>query len=371
GHLNVIISVQHLFNPVEAIPVPRAERGGWSDGAPYRDDPPRRGQPRRRGPDASRVPPEQPQQRDRRQAGRCRGARIPVRSDSSGAAAGPSRSQAPEGRRARGASADPRRPTHEPPAGRDPHLVESRVGPGSRIRAAREQLHPEAGRLHPVHRCGARDPDVPFIIVSGTMGEDVAVEAMHAGANDYFIKGKTRRLAAVLDRELKQAAGRSARRELERAFAALRDVASAVGRLPEPGAVAALATKHARALLRADVAVLFAWDADAAVLRMLASDGPPQVVRTATVRPGEGAAGLAFDRRESVFVEDYRSWRLALPHQGDTIKSALAVPLLIGDRAIGALTVAGLEPRRFTQDQIELLSLLASEVGPTLEAGRL
>ena len=217
----------------------------------------------------------------------------------------------------------------------------------------------------------SRDPDVPFIIVSGTMGEDVAVEAMHAGANDYFIKGKTRRLAAVLDRELKQAAGRSARRELERAFAALRDVASAVGRLPEPGAVAALATKHARALLRADVAVLFAWDADAAVLRMLASDGPPQVVRTATVRPGEGAAGLAFDRRESVFVEDYRSWRLALPHQGDTIKSALAVPLLIGDRAIGALTVAGLEPRRFTQDQIELLSLLASEVGPTLEAGRL
>jgi diguanylate cyclase (GGDEF)-like protein len=216
-----------------------------------------------------------------------------------------------------------------------------------------------------------RDPDIPFIIVSGTMGEDVAVDAMHAGANDYFIKGKTRRLAAVLDRELKQAAGRTARRELERAFAALRDVASAVGRLPEPGAVAALATRHARALLRADAAVLMAWDPDAAVLRLLASDALPEVQRTVTVRPGEGAAGMAFDRREPVFIEDYAAWHLALPQQQDTIKSALAVPLLVGDRAIGSLTVAALTPRRFTQDQIELLSLLASEVGPTLEAGRL
>jgi diguanylate cyclase (GGDEF)-like protein len=217
----------------------------------------------------------------------------------------------------------------------------------------------------------SRDPDIPFIIVSGTMGEEVAVEAMHAGANDYFIKGKTRRLAAVLDRELKQAAGRTARRELERAFAALRDVASAVGRLPEPGAVATLATRHARALLRADAAVLMAWDADAAVLRLLASDGPPEVPPTATARPGEGAAGLAFDRREPVFVEDYRSWVLAIPQQRAMIKSALAVPLLVGDRAIGALTVAALSPRHFSQDQIELLSLLASEIGPTLEAGRL
>ena len=217
----------------------------------------------------------------------------------------------------------------------------------------------------------SRDPDVPFIILSGTMGEDVAVEAMHAGANDYLVKGKTRRLAVILDRELRQASGRAARRSLERAFAAMRDVASAVGRLPEPAAVAALATKHARALLDADAALLLAWDPDAGVLRVLSGAGPPEVMKPSTVRAGEGASGLAFERRDAVSVDDYGTWNLAVPANAGLVKSALSVPLLVGDRAIGALTAASLRPRAFTPEQTQLLQLLASEIAPTLEAGRL
>ena len=34
-----------------------------------------------------------------------------------------------------------------------------------------------------------KDPDMPFIYVSGTIGEDMAVAAMKAGANDYVLKG--------------------------------------------------------------------------------------------------------------------------------------------------------------------------------------
>src|SRR5687767_13931630 len=47
------------------------------------------------------------------------------------------------------------------------------------------------------------DPDVPFIFVSGTIGEDVAVEAMKAGAQDYVIKGNLKRLIPAVARELK------------------------------------------------------------------------------------------------------------------------------------------------------------------------
>src|SRR5213080_373301 len=39
----------------------------------------------------------------------------------------------------------------------------------------------------------ARDPDTPFIFVSGTIGEDVAVEAMKADAQDFLTKGNLRR----------------------------------------------------------------------------------------------------------------------------------------------------------------------------------
>jgi PAS domain S-box-containing protein len=57
-----------------------------------------------------------------------------------------------------------------------------------------------------------RDSDTPFIYVSGTIGEDMAVAAMKAGANDYIIKTNLSRLASVLARELEEAEIRAAHR---------------------------------------------------------------------------------------------------------------------------------------------------------------
>lgn len=57
--------------------------------------------------------------------------------------------------------------------------------------------------------------DVPFIIVSGGIGEDVAVAAMKAGAHDYVMKGNPARLLPAVDRELREAAVRRGRREAE------------------------------------------------------------------------------------------------------------------------------------------------------------
>ena len=62
--------------------------------------------------------------------------------------------------------------------------------------------------------------DVPFLIVSGTIGEEAAVAAMKAGAQDYLMKGNMARLVAAVDRELKDAEERRARRAAERALLA-------------------------------------------------------------------------------------------------------------------------------------------------------
>ena len=58
--------------------------------------------------------------------------------------------------------------------------------------------------------------DIPFIIVSGSIGEEHAVQAMRAGASDYLAKGNLARLLPVVVRELKEAKERSARRDAER-----------------------------------------------------------------------------------------------------------------------------------------------------------
>ena len=48
-------------------------------------------------------------------------------------------------------------------------------------------------------------PGIPFIIISGTIGEETAVGAMLAGADDFFIKGNLRRLVPAIERELREA----------------------------------------------------------------------------------------------------------------------------------------------------------------------
>jgi hypothetical protein len=57
--------------------------------------------------------------------------------------------------------------------------------------------------------------DVPFIIVSGTVGEEQAVEAMRAGAHDYVLKDKLRRLVPAIEREVREARVRESRRKAE------------------------------------------------------------------------------------------------------------------------------------------------------------
>ncbi len=57
--------------------------------------------------------------------------------------------------------------------------------------------------------------DIPFIIVSGGIGEDVAVAAMKAGAHDYVMKGNPARLLPAVERELRESVVRRRQRETE------------------------------------------------------------------------------------------------------------------------------------------------------------
>src|SRR2546428_116551 len=54
--------------------------------------------------------------------------------------------------------------------------------------------------------------DIPFIFISGTIGENVAVDMMKAGADDYVMKNNLARLLPALKRELREAEVRRARR---------------------------------------------------------------------------------------------------------------------------------------------------------------
>ena len=75
-----------------------------------------------------------------------------------------------------------------------------------------------------------RAPDTPFLVVSGSMGEDTAVAAMKSGAVDYIMKDRLQRLAPAVERAIEDAAVRRERRRLEQQLLASQRL-EAVGRL--------------------------------------------------------------------------------------------------------------------------------------------
>src|ERR1041384_7559619 len=72
--------------------------------------------------------------------------------------------------------------------------------------------------------CQTKVFDAPFIIVSGRIGEEVAVEMMRAGASDYVMKDDLGRLAPAVNRELRAARDRKIRRQAQLAMAHLASI---------------------------------------------------------------------------------------------------------------------------------------------------
>ena len=83
-----------------------------------------------------------------------------------------------------------------------------------------DYVMPGFGGLEALELFKEKGLDVPFIIVSGHIGEDIAVGAMHAGADDYLMKDRLGRLVSAIERSLRQAEERRAHAS---AASALRD----------------------------------------------------------------------------------------------------------------------------------------------------
>ncbi|HET6146213.1 MAG TPA: response regulator [Polyangia bacterium] len=77
---------------------------------------------------------------------------------------------------------------------------------------------PGFGALQALSTMRGSGVELPFVVVSGTIGEESAVEALRNGARDFIVKGQLARLLPAVERELQESRGREARREAERAL---------------------------------------------------------------------------------------------------------------------------------------------------------
>ena len=77
---------------------------------------------------------------------------------------------------------------------------------------------PGFGALPALALLRASGLEIPLLVVSGTIGEESAVEALRGGASDFIVKGKMARLLPAIERELEESRVREARRQAERAL---------------------------------------------------------------------------------------------------------------------------------------------------------
>lgn len=75
---------------------------------------------------------------------------------------------------------------------------------------------PGFGGLDALGILRATGQDIPFILISESLGEEIAVDALKAGVGDYVLKGNLSRLPSVLERELREAGARAAHRQMQR-----------------------------------------------------------------------------------------------------------------------------------------------------------
>jgi PAS domain S-box-containing protein len=156
--------------------------------------------------------------------------------------------------------------------------------------------------------------DLPFIIVSGTMGEETAVQAMRAGAQDFVVKDRVGRLVAAVEREVREFKQRVARREAEDA---LRESELRFRRLAESGLVGIIVAEGSGRILEANDAFL---DMVGYSREQLASG----LVNWAELTPPEWTS-LSIQ-----VIEDLRATGIARPWEKEYVrKDGSRVPVLV------------------------------------------
>src|SRR5690349_1082819 len=173
---------------------------------------------------------------------------------------------------------------------------------------------PRFGAMRALEIVQGRRVDLPFIIVSGTIGEDVAVAAMKAGAHDYVMKGNLKRLVPAIERELREAEVRRERRRAREALlerARLSELSSDIGvAITQGTSVPDILQRAADAIIRhLDAAQADIWihdEGSRSVTRAAVAGLPPGLTPSASA-----AAQLRFTSNEAADNErlaPYAAW---------------------------------------------------------------
>jgi two-component system cell cycle sensor histidine kinase/response regulator CckA len=224
--------------------------------------------------------------------------------------------------------------------------------------------------------CQEQEVDLPFIIVSGTIGEEIAVEAMKAGAHDYVMKDNLVRLVPAVERELREAQVRRERKQAElklethaRQQAALFHLSADLVATLDETEICHKVVYGLHNTMGYDHVGLLMVDKTTGerVLRASAglSDAPPNL----RLRPGQGLSEQPLlDGRPHYTPDVTRELRYVPGVNGGS--SEVDVPLKVDGKILGVLVVESKQVDAFNEDDFAMLTAAANQAAVALERAR-
>jgi signal transduction histidine kinase/DNA-binding NarL/FixJ family response regulator len=215
-------------------------------------------------------------------------------------------------------------------------------------------------------------PDVPFIFVSGTLGEEVAIEALKIGATDYLLKERLSKIVPSVHRALGESKERAERKRAETLLAGEKRLLEMIAKGNPLSLILDALCRLVEELSKGALSSILLLDPDGNRLWHGAAPSVPKSyidgIDGATIGPVAGSCGTAAYLKEPVIVADiaqdplwadYRD--LALPHG---LRACWSTPVLASDgRVLGTFAIYFREPGSPTPQQqniIEQITDLAS-----------
>jgi len=230
-------------------------------------------------------------------------------------------------------------------------------------------------------------PGIPFIFVSGTIGEERAIEALKHGAVDYVLKTNLARLGPAVKRALGEAASDRARRQAEervarltRVLQMLSGISTAVVRVRDRTELLEEASRIAHSVGNYVCALVVLIDPRTRVARVAAWAGAGRefqgeltfkVDDSGRRETGESVTDRALRTGEVAVCDDVA--QVAGPLRfGDKletlgIRSLASIPLLIEDTPVGAFTVGGAGAGMFGEEEMRMLQEVAANLSFALQ----
>jgi len=207
--------------------------------------------------------------------------------------------------------------------------------------------------------------DIPFIIVSGTIGEESAVNALKAGAHDFIIKGNYARLIPAIERELKEAKMRRERRERERELEAIASVSAILRTTKNLDQMLSSLLDQALQLVEGEAGSIWFYDPVSNLIELKIQRGWSNEYIGSTFKVGEGIPGLVVQRGKAMIAREFRSDPQVPEESRNEIPKGIGgccIPLHAEESVVGAMYVNVTLPRELTRGEIRILNALA-EIG--------